>query len=67
VVGESVIWVLFPLMASNYRAAYTSNWVVILISEWLTDFLEAKAIREHLMDFIVLEEVDPSSGKPLEL
>jgi hypothetical protein len=62
-----MIWVLCPLMASNYRAAYTSDWAVMLISEWLIDFLEAKAIRAHLMDFPVLEEVDPSSGRPLEL
>jgi hypothetical protein len=39
----------------------------MLIVEWLTDFLEAKVVRAHLMDFPFLEEVDPSSGRPLEL
>jgi hypothetical protein len=39
----------------------------MLITEWLTDFLEAKAVRVHLMEFPFLEEVDPSSGRPLEL
>jgi hypothetical protein len=39
----------------------------MLITEWLIQFLEAKVVRTHLMNFPFLEEVDPSSGRPLEL
>jgi hypothetical protein len=39
----------------------------MLFAEWLTDFIEAKVVRAHLMEFPFLEEVDPSSGRPIEL
>jgi hypothetical protein len=61
-VEESTIWVFCPLVVSSYRDHDISDWVVMMITEWLTDFLEAKAVRAHLMDFPFLEEVDPSIG-----
>jgi hypothetical protein len=39
----------------------------MLITEWLIQFLEAKIVRAHLMEISFLEEVDPSSGRPLEM
>jgi hypothetical protein len=33
VVDESMIWVLCPLVASNYRAQHTSDWKVVVIVE----------------------------------
>jgi hypothetical protein len=66
-VDESVIWVLCPLMASSYRDQNTSDWVVVVIVEWLTKFQEDAAVRTHLMSLLFLEEVDPSSGRPLKL
>jgi hypothetical protein len=66
-VDESRIWVLCPLLASSYRARHTSDWEVAMITEWLTKLLENTAIRTHLMSLLFLEEVDPSSGRPLKL
>jgi hypothetical protein len=54
-------------VASSYRVPYTLDWAVILIIEWNIDFLEAKVVRAHLMDLPFLEEVDPSSDRPLIL
>jgi hypothetical protein len=62
-----MIWVLCPLVASNYRARHTSDWAVVVIVEWLTKFLEDVVVRTHLMSLLFLEEVDPSSGRPLKL
>jgi hypothetical protein len=54
-------------MASSYRARYTSDWAVIVIIEWLMDFLEDVVVRSSFNEFPFLEEVDPSSGRPLKL
>jgi hypothetical protein len=40
---------------------------VAVIAEWLTKLLEDVVVRTHLMSLLFLEEVDPSSGRPLKL
>jgi hypothetical protein len=61
VVDESMIWVLCPLMASSYRARYTSDWAVMLIVEWLTDFLEVEVVRSSFNEFSIFR-----GGRPFQ-
>jgi hypothetical protein len=59
-------WFLCPLIPSSYRAQHTSDWEVAAIVEWHT-LLEDVVVRTHLMSLLLLEKVNPSSGRPLKL
>jgi len=58
-VDESKTWVLFSLMASRYGAPWNSYWTIMLIVEWLTDFLEAKVVSNSFNEFATFRRGRP--------
>ena len=65
---ESWIWVLFPLVPSNYGARHISDWVVATTVEWHTKTVKKDVVvRINLMNLLFLERVYPSSGRSLNL
>jgi hypothetical protein len=61
---ESETWVFLVLIPSSYWALENSFWVVMLGNYWLASF---RQLGHHWCNLLFLEEIRPSSGRPLGL